>query len=1073
MLKKSFIYSTLLLSCAACSVDEIETPSGFGPDGEFTVNLAVPEMETVSTRASEFGVSDVTMLVLSKNTVVDAQKYEIGQELTSTTTNNYKLQCTLSPSLRTKTGLSFYFIANCPATVTNTSLNGKTVPQLNGEVKLSSYLNDAENITMSASLSLSEVQAGTPAKLRRNIAKVTVRDGQKDASGNWVEGNTVYPVEVYGTAASSSVVAGTLTGTDYIEKAVTPSSYAFTGKDVVYVHPTLNPGRDVEKRPYMIVKAHYPATSTADADAYFYRLEFENIDDEGALQTLNILPNHHYQVMIEDVKGKGDKTVEAAVKNPTSLLEATIYDYCPEAFNMISDGTRELGVSSQLIHNGNPTAGTPEYIYVKLYSEYASELTNPEIFAESNNRWLSIGTPSLYTESEAQPIPGITGDYKGVIYRIPVEFNRTTEPGELSGKITVKWKGLERDIPVLWTREFDASDLCTVEFKIYDNNGVEKFTTGYTKGNDYWAFIRNENQIDGLSVEQNNGKVRNEGLHFPVNYGGQNARWKYEYKVRFNNLNNGANYDWQVRATGLSGITISSTSGSNVSGTAEFTITQDGSVANWNYEVGELIFEISKPGENNYTPYSIDLYHTGFFDNPKKFRSNTYRVDATEKDMFFYYEVIQGLSGDYYWLDRNLGATSAEYYIEADGDVIYQGRSDEPRGGYYKAAEYVKGGKPAMYSDLCPPGFEIPSVEVWNMLRNSSEFLTNRDGTSYLTEFTNAKGQTVYFPRSRYYDATGTKNGESRAGYYWSKTAADGFEKDQIGNWLRYLKFSGSISSYDNAEVEGRENSAGWAMSVRCVNIVESAQVTYRTFFNVSGATHVFLYSETDGVDSEGNPTVVRNSVTNWPGTSIGNYVTMGNAAGTASGTQLFNFVYESPTTHPADFYVIFTFRDKDGIWHTMSKNDDGTTLYSKDRAMSSLKGWKVIGDTSWDGKTTALGGTWACNFNGSDATVTYSDPTFTPPIIEPLPDNLTIYYTNPNNWSQVYVYAYNSDDDKNHTWPGVKMEYDSATGNYVGTISRHYGNLIFNNGYSGNGNQTPNLTRELKNNWIYTNGAQ
>ena len=1069
MIKKLFTYMTLLLSLSACSVEDIEAPSALPADGELTLNLAVPDMETVGTRADENSISDVTMLVLSSKGVEQATKYTLTADNKLSDANQYRLKATVDQELRAKTGLKFYFIANMRSNVNTETLKGLTEAQL--KALPSSYVmnnNDQAAATtkmiMSGSRTLNEILAGNTVTLCRNSAKITVNKGKKNDDGTWTALTDTYPFDVYGTASSSSLVSGALAGTEYIEDAVTPSSYSFGDKTIAYVHRTNNLGRNSQTRPFIVVKAKYPENGTD----YYYRIEFEKFNETTKkFETLPILSNHHYQVLIQEVKGKGDTSVEAAAKNPTSLIQATIYDYSPQAYNMITDGSRELGVSGRLVHNGNiTTGGTPEYIYIKVYSpdkdEYKSPATNVKVTC--NVGWLSFGTIAAVSTAGdvGTVIPGISTDYKGTIYRVPVHFNRTLSPGDLSGVITVTWKGLTREIPVEWTRDFDASELCTVHLTITDNSGTTKYSTR-ASGTNYWSFIRNKSLCDGLEEEQCNGNARNEGLHFPVNYGGPSARWKYSYELSFNNLNDGNAYKWRVSTSGINGLTLSKTSGSSTTGTADFTITHDNTTDNWDYKVGKLKFEISKPDEDVWTAYEIDLYHTGFFDNPKRFRNSNHRIDTAEKDFFYYYEVISG-PGDTHWLDRNLAATSAAYYVEADGDIEYEGKQ-ESAGGYYCAAAYNNGGNPTMYTDLCPPGFEIPRVTEWNQLRNSSRFVTSQSGTSYQAKFTNDAGQVIYFPRCRFYDADRkTKTGESRAGYYWSQTAADGLEKDQIGNWLRYLKFSGSIASYDNGQVNGRDNSKGSAMSVRCVNVTTPSQTVMRTFFNVSGATHVFLYS----LDSRGN----RNPVTHWPGKAIGNYVTMGNADGTGSGTQLFNYSYESTTTAPQDFYVMFTFRDINGIWHTMSKGTNGQTVYSNDKNPSTLNGWKVVGDT-WNGKTTALNGTWNCNYNPTTgtATVTYSDPSVIPPVIEPIPDVLTIYYTNPGNWNKVYLYAYKGTGgpgNENAAWPGVELTTKEGS-NYVGKVNRDYDVIIFNN---GSGTQTGNISLIKKDKQTYSQGA-
>ena len=1062
MIKKLFTYMTLLLAMTACSVDEFDAPSGFGPDGEVTVNLAVPEMETVKTRADENAVSDILMLVLSDQGVEEVLPFSLDDDEFSVNGTQYQIRTKLDQNLRVKSGLKFYFIANAPASVAAADL--KTLPEASLMALETEDLLNGEKMTMAGSISLDALQKNGVVGLRRNAAKVTVTDGSKGADGKWTPGTTIYPVEVYSTAEKSSLVAGVFLNTDYTEAATAAGSIAFEGKDAAYVHRTLNPGRDNQVRPFMIVKAPFEGTD------YYYRLEFETYDEATKkFNKLDLLSNHHYQVIVEEVLGKGDATAAAASKNPTSLIKATVYDYSPESYNMITDGIRELGVSAQLVHNGAPTtSATPEYLYVKVYSPEEDELTNApaNIKLSSPANWLSFGEIAVYDEDEANgtPIPGVEGNYKGLILRVPVSFNRTLDPGELTTTITVIWKGLSREVPVTWTREFDASELCTAELIIRDNTNAVKFQTGTTSTDNYWTFIKNNTKIDGLSVEQNNGKVRNEGLHFPVNYGGQSARWTYTYNLKFNNLNSGNPYDWRVSAEGLTGINISKTSGTNVTGTADFTVTQDGSVANWNYEVGTLRFEISKPGEDNWTSYEIDLYHTGFFDNPALFRetSTRHRVDKTESNFFYYYEVVEGPAGKYYWLDRNLGATSAEYYIESvigSSEMTYYGRSNEARGGYYRAAKYNNGSNPEMYSDLCPPGFEVPRTEVWNTLRNNPNFITSRTGNYYQTYFTNTEGQTVYFPRGRHYNGN-IKEGESRAGYYWTGTQADGLEKDHIGNWLKYLKFSGNIASYDNAEVEGRNNAPGWAMSVRCVNITTPSNTYFRTYFNVQGATHVFLYS----LDENG----AKNAVTNWPGKAIGNYITMGNEAGTGSGKQNFAFSYESPTTNPEDYYVIFTFRDKDGIWHTMSKGENGGTIYGTTNRLSELSGWKIIGDVI-DGVPTTLGGTWVCNYQpgGGSAKVKFEAATEEVIQPDPVPDMLTIYFRTKASYTNVKVYSWSgngdSANDYGHPWPGQNMTKVSE-GLWTATIDKRCTGIKF----SGTGFETSDLTVVPEDNHTY-----
>lgn len=1061
MIKKIFTYITLLMAMTACSVDEINAPSGLGPDGEISVTLDVPAMQVVSTRADEDAVASVTMLVLTGNTVQQQQTFS-GADLDALGNKQYKVSCKLNPELHSKSDLKFYFFGNLPSGISFTT-GTTTEAEIKGSIKTDDLLSGG-NMVMSAVANLSDITNGNSVALLRNAAKVTVTNAVEDAEG-YTPGTISYDFQVYGASTRSSIAAATINDNSYLGAAITASVGTNLNSEP-YVHNTLNNGRDAKNRPFIIVKAPFEGAD------YFYKVEFEKQDEDTQKVTpLSLLCNHEYQVMITNVKAKGASTAAeaASLSSSISLLDVVINDFTPHSYNMISDGTRELGVSHELVYNGDPTLeyAIENYIYVKLYSPDSSEYPLTASHLSVSDSWMVLGTPVELTEEEdTGDSSNMDSNFKGKVYRVPVFFQKTKDPGSANGKIYVTWKGLSREIPVTWTRDFEGQDLCTVHLTINKPGSATPVYSTKTDGQveDYWEFIQKP-RCYGLKTSENNDKIRNAGLHFPINYGGSTSstRWSYEYEVTFKDLNDGNAYDWKCETSGISGVTLSRTSGTaNAGGTVTLTVKRTPSGDDWDYEVGKLTFSIAAPGTQEWTTYSLDLYHTGFFDNPILFRNADHRIDMTQQDEFYYYEVIQGPAGKYYWLDRNLGSHSAAMYIEATGEITYMG-DEIAAGGYYQAAHYNNGGDPDMYVDLCPEGYEIPRVDVWNTLRNSAAFITSQTGTYYRADFTNSAGQVVYFPKALYYDANGpTKIGESRAGYYWTSTKADGLEKDQIGNWLRYLKLSGSIASYDNAEVNGRQDSKGMAMMVRCVNKTDAPTTTYRTHFNVAHATHVYLYSlvDPDAPDTRAN----RNPVFNWPGKAIGNYITMQEL------TQLVPFSYESNTTKPEDFYVMFTFRDEDGIWHTMSKGTGTTTIYSTDRAPENLIGWKVVGDT-WINKdrvavTTNVGGTWYCDFSTTAKTAeVYFEEGEEVEI--PVYKDLTIYYTNPNSWSEVWVYAYNSETDRNAQWPGVTMTYDDATGTWKGTINSRYNTIIFNN---NSGSETGHITVKKTDGETYTN---
>ncbi|MGN0453686.1 MAG: alpha-amylase family glycosyl hydrolase [Ruminococcus sp.] len=88
-------------------------------------------------------------------------------------------------------------------------------------------------------------------------------------------------------------------------------------------------------------------------------------------------------------------------------------------------------------------------------------------------------------------------------------------------------------------------------------------------------------------------------------------------------------------------------------------------------------------------------------------------------------------------------------------------------------------------------------------------------------------------------------------------------------------------------------------------------------------------------------------------------------------------------------------------------------------------------GDTITIGSGLAYGTVTTVKVKATDGTTTSDEVTYTYTKTDPS-QKPTLYFDNSSyNWSNVYVYVYNSDGTKNASWPGVKMELDSTTGYY------------------------------------------
>ncbi len=86
----------------------------------------------------------------------------------------------------------------------------------------------------------------------------------------------------------------------------------------------------------------------------------------------------------------------------------------------------------------------------------------------------------------------------------------------------------------------------------------------------------------------------------------------------------------------------------------------------------------------------------------------------------------------------------------------------------------------------------------------------------------------------------------------------------------------------------------------------------------------------------------------------------------------------------------------------------------------------------------------------------------------------LTMYFDNGSkNWDKVYAYVYDEDGNKNKSWPGIEMTYDSALGLYKYDVPAGFetSKVVFSD---GNGNQTPSSGGHSFNAYtsIYKNGS-
>lgn len=960
-LKYIFILIITLLGLSACS-DELEVRNGIDavPEGYLRFSISLPELQKIQTRngekedeLNERKITSLTLLIfddagkLMLNKGVDVNSFRDGE-------NNYKNSFEIKyGNINTRGNESVFLIANYDLSSFQVNDENSNLDKLN-QFSDNSLTTENRNFIMSGKLrGTLSTTATNSIELFRTAAKVTLT------------GTDVNLVQI-GNSASSGFLTAYHQEPSYKSDGNATIPPTSPTSNIAYIYPTM------KDNAFMIVKAKYENID------YFYKVAFLKKDETGKDVALEIKPNYWYEVSISNINSKGYARIEDAMTNPPSNLEVEIHDHAPEVYSLASDGLRELGVMTPIVRT-KAEPSIPEenlYLSVKLFSAYEDEkdlnlqavdikvsealINNPDkdklvidysdisSWFEIDSEFSHIKNGNLDFSSDSDSEDKDQTAWKGKVLNFPIQFSTNNSIDDLEGEIKVYWKGLERRVKVEWKKSFDPTSMSEVTLKIHksltDNNPLII--------EDYWKFLSGKGESHSQSGGKQNTpllyglgenslsptKIRNKGFHFPVMYGDDDIdRWWYEYEISLLNstdniesceftfsgnpdLKNGLKIKNNLREIDFSSSNTVTIPKNQIS--EKFSLFREASADNYDYLTGVLTITLITE-DNQKRIYEFDLYHTGFF----HYDDNTKRIVTPTPGAYYYYEVIKldGSNNEFtYWLDRNIGATSAALYIQdGNGENIVG-----------ETWPYNSGGKGGYYTfndAPCPPGYRIPTKGEWDNIRHSSRFineerisaLENSSVTYYTSFFSPTGNEAVSFSKSRYYNKKlESMMGDAFGGYYWTSTP-------DYDNWNKVLYLVGASSYY------GLGDKKEYGMSVRCVsNGGGNITTTEHTIsFNITGATHVYLYK----YNSEG-----RTGIFSWPGKAIGNAMSM-SVGGNYNLADFYrdkviNFNYTS-TTDPKDLYVLFNFVTDDGLIYTYTSNlGNGTDINPSD-----AKGWKVV----------------------------------------------------------------------------------------------------------------------------------
>ena len=509
----------------------------------------------------------------------------------------------------------------------------------------------------------------------------------------------------------------------------------------------------------VIIKANYKKSEEEDYREGYYKVALYKNDKKAQYA---LLRNHHYTIKVTKVNDYGFSTLDEAKKSlPENRLEVEVVDDNPEITQMIACKDYELGVSDYQEVDASTTEAT---VTIVTTLPNATSSDDKLYGVKRNNSWITACDQETVNDI---PEPSRSSKGKKYTLKLTLEKNDQTE-NPRTGTITVTSGDLSLDITIKQTGfDFRKKDPARTVTMQYNNSTVAA---------NYFSWL--DTDVQGITPEEMQGAVRNDGLHFCV--GTANITYLIPYLDGDFKINNDSrikvekdNGNWKVSLT--------NTTANNALWKSSFTI-------------------INKAG----IKITYPVYHTGIF---HKIDDTDYQLtengDNTKVKGWFYYGVVkvQGKKADgttttYYMLDRNLGASNNGYYAP---DVVALEKNKKAIGGYFciSKKQNTSDANQDLSSDLAPEGYTIPTDAVFEELVNAGNLEVVPQSTSLGETYNCVRIKTVdselpyiYLPMGGFLEGESHKNPIHVN--LWTKTLLSGTQgfsttSPEYGFWYRYF----------------------------------------------------------------------------------------------------------------------------------------------------------------------------------------------------------------------------------------------------------------------------------------------
>ena len=625
--------------------------------------------------------------------------------------------------------------------------------------------------------------------------------------------------EISGFKLFNTATKGTIATTKLYTDVSLPSSVDYTNENDYSMgeHPFYETPAG---KAYMIIKAKYN-----NGPETYYKVAFQTNNSDGTFTPMALLRNHHYQVKVTAVNHAGYSSEKEAKANlPENGLSVEVVDDNPLIVNMIACKDYELGVCGKQTVLGNAEEATITFVTTKPKDSDYNGLS-----VVSNDSWITVPDDNKLQTSYID-LPTTAGNSKpsspGRLYTIKLTLSKNYQSAAHAGTVTITSGDLSLGVEITQL----GYDFRTDPNRIVQIRGLAGLSSD-EQGN-YFKWM--DDSLKGIKPEENQGRVRNDGLHFFV---GNNPVYYLIPKLQGDELtcnDTRVNVD-KESVSGFYKVTLAD----------KEDLLESKNNNNYNRWISDEAFTIITI-TNNKTNIEVTypVYHVGLFAQ----LTTNYQLGESKASGWRYYEMVDveahvtytdGTTKNkiYHMLDRNLGATNNGYYSPSTTALE---DNEGAKGGYFKIS-VAESSEQAKKNDDVVKALAIGNFKVCdNMclqgLIDNNNLAIVEEKTHYGEKYNCLRINTVdrdipqiFIPMSGYYEGKTDKDAvykDSHHANLWTRSRLSdyqGFSEKSLeyGFWYRSLDAFGkslNLSNYRFVSGSSGNNTKRYrAMPVRLV----------------------------------------------------------------------------------------------------------------------------------------------------------------------------------------------------------------------------------------------------------------